>query len=143
MDEGFMSTLLNHTAFIENDNLVRFCQGLYSVADDERCDVFTSFFQRLTDTKIRFSVHCTQGIIKNKNSFVLIDDGSRDGDTLLLSTGKGNALFSDDGVISVLEGQDIVVDGCGLGCIKDVIFLVGSLGDADVLLDGFRVKVRT
>ena len=89
-----------HSAMGEHKDPVRFHQCRNSVRNDDRGNTAAPLLQRSADALVRAGVHRRQGIVKDQNVTVL-QNGTGDGNPLLLSAGQRNAAFADDGVVAL------------------------------------------
>ena len=133
-----MRAALDDPALIEHEDEVGVHDALDAVGDDEGRAVLHQVIQRLPDLRFRLQVDRGGGIIQHEDAGIL-EQRAGDGDALLLSAGKGDAFFSDQGGIPQREGEDHIVDG---GCPRGFEhFLIADLAlDAvdDILTDGAR-----
>src|SRR5450756_623692 len=124
-------------AAVEYLHLVHMPQGRDAVADDdcrrlclEACDV-------VEDMLLRVGVHGRQGVVQDKDAR-LLENGARDGDTLLLATGQRDAALPDHRAELVLKLHDVLVDA-GQPCrLLNLFGTDREFGYVDVLLKRVR-----
>ncbi len=89
--ELLVSTGLYNLPFVQDEKELTISNGTETVSDNDRCTTFHCSVKCLLDDLLALLVECASGLIKNKDLRIL-DQGSCDGDSLLLTTRKLRAL---------------------------------------------------
>ena len=87
---------------IQNQNLIGILQGGNTVGDDENGVVAFQVFQLFLYVGFRFHIHSGRGVIQYEDRRIL-QQGTGQGDTLLLAAGKADAPFPHDGIIAWMK----------------------------------------
>ena len=98
--------------------------------------------QRGADLGLGLGVHRRGGVVQDQDTGIL-EQRAGDGDALLLPSREGDALFPDQRVVAIGEGEDAVVDGsCPGGGLDLGIGDLPAYAVGDILADGSREEER-
>ena len=122
-------------AVIQHDNLIRILYGRDTLGNDNLGGIGNLLPESLPDHGVRMGIHRAGGIVQNQDSR-LLQQGSGNTETLLLSAGHIAAALLNPGVILLREALDKFI-GAGQLTDADQLLIAGVLiAPAQVFLDG-------
>lgn len=147
-----MGALLDDLTVLEDNDFVGVSDGTESVSNDH--DSLASSFhenvQGFLNLELRFCVESTSGFVK-ENDLGVADEGSGDGYSLFLASGKTDSLLSYNSVVAFRENflifdevPAVGVLASGLEHVSDGLFRLSFCVNSvhDVVLDGVREQNR-
>jgi len=122
-------------AAVKDKDLVGFEDRAEAVGDDDAGAVGEDALERLLDELFRFAVEAAGGFVKDQDARVAQDNAGQ-GNALFFAAAEAVAALADDGVVTIRQAGDEIVDVGGLRCLLNLVLGGVRTGKADVDGDG-------
>src|SRR5438552_2389643 len=112
-DQVLVAADLDDATAVEDDDLVRIADGRETVGDRDRRAALREAVERLLHEPLGLGVERARRLVEDEDRRVA-QDRARDRDALLLAAREAVAALADDGVVSLRQRRDHMMDPCSL-----------------------------
>src|SRR5712675_136696 len=130
-----MSAAFNDAAGFDDEDLLGTANGREAMGDHKCSAAAHQVTQPFLNQRFRFGVQTGSRFIENEDAWIG-ENGSGDGDALLLSTGKFYAAFTDDRIVFFFEGLGKFVDSGNAARFHDFGFAGVRAGEGYIFTNG-------
>ncbi len=133
--EGFVRTTFDDIPLFNNEDLVCPPDGREAVGDHERSAALHEIAEAILDHSFRLGVEGAGGLVKDEDARIG-EDGTGDGETLALASGKLDAALPDDGVVLLRKPLGELVDSRNTTGLHELLDGGVRTAEEDVLAYG-------